>query len=70
MAFHALPADVRQRELSRVMIESAKEFSHKEVARRYIEIYEDMLERPLVETESGEFIKSIAEGQSRTGLDM
>ena len=58
--------NVRQREISRVMTESAKEFSHKEVARRYIEIYEDMLERPLVETESGEFIKSIAEGLAQT----
>lgn len=60
MEFHALPEDVRHREISRIMQESAHEFSHQEVARRYIEIYEDMLERPLVETESGEFIKSIA----------
>jgi starch synthase len=62
MEFHALPAQVRERELQRIMRESAKEFSHKEVARRYIEIYEDMLERPLVEKESGEVIKSIAVG--------
>lgn len=61
MEFHALPAEVRERELARVMEESVREFSHKEVARRYIEIYEDMLERPLVETESGEAIKAIAE---------
>ncbi len=67
MEFHALPLDVRRRELSRVMVESAAEFSHKEVARRYIAIYEDMLERPLVETESGEYIKSIAEGLSGAG---
>jgi hypothetical protein len=43
------------------MIESEKEFSHKEVARRYIAIYEEMLARPLVEKESGEVIKAIAE---------
>jgi glycogen synthase len=60
MDFHALPNDVREREIRRVMVESAREFSHKEVARRYIEMYEAMLERPLVETESGEYIKSIA----------
>jgi starch synthase len=60
MDFHALPDDVREREIRRVMVESAREFSHKEVARRYIEMYEAMLERPLVETESGEYIKSIA----------
>jgi hypothetical protein len=38
------------------MKESAKEFSHEEVARRYIEIYEQMLARPLVEKEAGEEI--------------
>jgi hypothetical protein len=43
------------------MIESAREFSHTEVARRYINIYEEMLARPLVEKESGEYIKAIAE---------
>jgi glycogen synthase len=68
MEFHALPEKIRQREISRIMVESAREFSHKEVARRYIEIYEDMLERPLVETESGEYIKSIAGGTAETGL--
>ena len=64
MVFHALPEAVREREIRRIMVESAKEFSHKEVARRYIEIYEEMLERPLVETESGEVIKAIAEAKA------
>jgi glycogen synthase len=63
MAFHALSAEVREREISRVMVESVREFSHKEVARRYIDIYEQMLERPLVETESGEAIKAMAAGK-------
>lgn len=54
MEFHALPTAVRERELARVMRESAREFSHQEVARRYIAIYEQMLERPLVERQSGE----------------
>jgi len=62
MDFHALPVEVREREIRRVMEESARQFSHKEVARRYIGIYEEMLERPLVEKESGEVIKAIAEG--------
>ena len=64
MEFHALPHEVRERELRRVMEESAREFSHKEVARRYIEIYEAMLDRPLVEKESGEVIKAIAESMA------
>jgi starch synthase len=61
MDFHALPREIREREIRRVMIESAREFSHTEVARRYINIYEEMLARPLVEKESGEYIKAIAE---------
>ena len=61
MDFYALPQEIREREIRRVMIESEQEFSHKEVARRYINIYEEMLARPLVETESGEAIKAIAD---------
>jgi ADP-glucose type glycogen/starch synthase len=48
MEFHALPAAIRECETRRIMRESAREFSHKEVARRYIGIYEKMLDRPLV----------------------
>ena len=60
MEFHALPVQVREREIQRVMRESKSEFTHEKVARGYIDIYERMLERPLVETESGEYIKQIA----------
>lgn len=64
MAFYALPREVRENEIRRVMRESVREFSHKEVARRYINIYEEMLARPLVEKESGESIKALAEGDA------
>ncbi len=60
MKFHALPQEVRARQIRRVMKDSLKRFSHREVARRYIEIYEKMLARPLVEKEAGEEIKEIA----------
>jgi glycogen synthase len=66
MDFHSLPHEIREREIRRVMIESEKEFSHTEVARRYINIYEEMLARPLVEKESGEVIKAIAESLSES----
>jgi starch synthase len=59
MEFHALPFEVKEPQIRRVMEESAKEFSHEEVARRYIEIYEQMLARPLVEQEAGEDIKGL-----------
>ncbi|MFT3991518.1 MAG: glycogen/starch synthase [Luteolibacter sp.] len=61
MEFHALPEEVREAQIRRVMKESVKQFSHEEVARRYIQIYEEMLARPLVEKEAGEEIKAIAE---------
>jgi len=53
MSFHALPEEVKDPQIRRVMKESVKEFSHEEVARRYIEIYEQMLARPLVEQQAG-----------------
>jgi glycogen synthase len=62
MEFHTLPENIRHENIGRIMRESRIEFSHKEVARRYIDIYEEMLARPLVEKESGEVIKAIAEG--------
>ena len=56
MDFHALPNEIKDSQIRRVMKESAQEFSHEEVARQYIEIYEQMLARPLVEQEAGEEI--------------
>jgi len=63
MEFHALPWETRMHHIGRVIRESRERFSHKEVARRYIDIYEQMLARPLVETQSGETIQSIAEAE-------
>lgn len=60
MKFHALPREVREPQVRRIMQESVREFSHQAVARKYIEIYEKMLARPLVEKEAGEEIKEIA----------
>ncbi|MDP4625290.1 MAG: glycogen/starch synthase [Akkermansiaceae bacterium] len=53
MEFHALPMEVKEPQIRRVIKESVKEFSHEEVARNYIAIYEEMLARPLVENEAG-----------------
>jgi len=48
MAFHALPAEIRDREISRIMTESLRRFNHQACAREYIGLYEKMLDRPLV----------------------
>lgn len=59
MEFHQLPQDIREDQIRRIMMESTKRFSHQEVAARYIEIYEQMLNRPLVETISGESLPTL-----------
>lgn len=48
MDFHALPPEVRERQIRRVMQQSAGTFNHAVTAERYFEIYESMLKRPLV----------------------
>lgn len=54
MDFHALPWKVREREIRRIMRESKHEFSHDQVARQYMEHYEAMLARPLVDAKNPE----------------
>jgi len=49
MVFHGLPSELKVDQIRRVMLESVKEYSHEEVARKYIAIYEEMLARPLVD---------------------
>jgi starch synthase/alpha-amylase len=48
LSFHALPLEVKAREVSRIMKESAEGFTHAVTARQYIDLYERMLNRPLV----------------------
>ena len=46
--FHNLPGDVKNREITRVMREGMATFNHSVTARRYMDLYERMLERPLI----------------------
>lgn len=48
MAFHSQPAEIRDREISRIMRESLRRFNHEACAKEYIKLYEKMLDRPLV----------------------
>jgi ADP-glucose type glycogen/starch synthase len=48
MAFYRMPADVRAGQVSRIMREGARRFNHDVTARDYFDLYEDMLNRPLV----------------------
>lgn len=48
MAFYRLPATDRAKHVSRVMTEGAATFNHSVTAKRYFDIYEEMLDRPIV----------------------
>ncbi|MFZ0611216.1 MAG: glycogen/starch synthase [Desulfobacterales bacterium] len=48
MKFYGRPADVKARQIARVMTASAAEFTHDRTARAYTELYEKMLNRPLI----------------------
>ena len=48
MRFHALPAAEREQTVTRVMKSARSRFNHDVTARHYIDIYESMLERPLL----------------------
>ena len=49
--FHA-PADIREREIARIVTESLARFNHDACAREYTSLYERMLDRPLVKREN------------------
>jgi glycogen synthase len=48
MRFYDLPQKVKQQQIERIMTQSAATFNHAVTARRYIDLYEKMLKRPLV----------------------
>lgn len=48
MAFHRLPEAVRAPQIERVMREAADSFNHAVTAGHYMELYEKMLQRPLI----------------------
>jgi starch synthase/alpha-amylase len=48
MQFYNLPLDQKSKHIKRIMQESSQVFTHDNTARQYIELYEKMLQRPLV----------------------
>ena len=48
MRFYNLPADERQRHVTRVMTSAVETFNYTATARHYIDLYEKMLARPLI----------------------
>ena len=54
MDFFHQGAELRAREISRIMTESRRRFNHEACAKEYIKLYEQMLDRPLVKKEASE----------------
>ncbi|WP_028325283.1 glycogen synthase [Desulfatirhabdium butyrativorans] len=48
MAFHALPDPIKARNIKRIMRQSVETFTHAATAKQYIDLYEKMLQRPLI----------------------
>ena len=48
MAFYMMSPDIKERQIRRIMTESAEIFNHQVTAKQYIGLYEKMLQRPLV----------------------
>ncbi len=48
MHFYNLPQKIKVKQIHRIMTESAATFNHDNTARQYIELYEKMLQRPLI----------------------
>ena len=50
MGFYNLPKKIKKKIINRIMTESTANFNHDNTARQYINLYEKMLQRPLINT--------------------
>ena len=48
MSFYNLAREEKKKQIKRIMTESAASFTHAHTAREYIQLYEKMLKRPLI----------------------
>ena len=48
MKFYKIPKNIKSRQIERIMTESAANFNYDVTAQQYIELYEKMLQRPLI----------------------
>jgi hypothetical protein len=49
-----LPIKEKEQQINRIMLQSAFRFNHRVTAQRYIDLYEKMLQRPLINPENTE----------------
>jgi len=55
MNFYMLPIKEKEQQINRIMLQSACRFNHRITAQNYIDLYEKMLQRPLINPENIEF---------------
>jgi glycogen synthase len=68
MAFYHLPAPAKSRHISRIMAEAAGTFSHRVTARRYIDLYQELLRGFVIDRMTEEEI--VTQKDNRTsGID-
>jgi len=48
MKFYKLSSNIKEKQISRIMQEGIENFNHSVTARKYFDIYEKMLKRPLI----------------------
>jgi starch synthase len=54
MQFYLLPAKEKKKQVKRIMMQSASKFNHRITAQHYVNLYEKMLQRPLINPENTE----------------
>jgi len=54
MQFYLVPAKEKKKQVKRIMMQGAATFNHKVTAQHYIDLYEKMLQRPLVKRQNTE----------------
>ncbi len=52
MNFYMLPIKEKEQQINRIMLQSACRFNHRVTAQHYIDLYEKMLQRPLINPET------------------
>jgi len=50
MHFYKKPKKTKEQQVKRIMAQSSENFNHATTARHYIDLYEKMLQRPLINT--------------------
>jgi starch synthase len=48
MEFYRMPSDIKEKQIRRIMTESDAIFNHQVTAKQYIDLYEKMLQRPVI----------------------